>query len=120
MCTHSRKSPSALAFPVPMGPLMGTQLSCVTDSKPKMGGPEPCDGRPSSGVFGRGHFLATKGAQLVLLGLAGISAKCIETKDGKQLTLKEFEIEGNHEKSKNWRLSVRCGGWPLKCLIQVP
>ncbi|XP_053775157.1 nuclear autoantigen Sp-100 isoform X2 [Desmodus rotundus] len=48
----------------------------------------------------------------------GISAKCIETKDGKQLTLKEFEIEGNHEKSKNWRLSVRCGGWPLKCLIQ--
>ncbi|KAM5324710.1 nuclear autoantigen Sp-100 [Glossophaga mutica] len=48
----------------------------------------------------------------------GIAAKCIEMKDGKQLTLKEFEIEGNHEKSKNWRLSVRCGGWPLKFLIQ--
>ncbi|XP_054426844.1 nuclear autoantigen Sp-100 [Pteronotus mesoamericanus] len=48
----------------------------------------------------------------------GISAKCVEMKDGKQLTLKEFEIEGNHEKSKNWRQSVRCGGWPLKNLIQ--
>ncbi|XP_059559458.1 nuclear body protein SP140-like protein isoform X2 [Myotis daubentonii] len=48
----------------------------------------------------------------------GISARCIKTKNGKQLTLKEFEIEGNHERSKNWRLSVRCGGYPLKCLIQ--
>ncbi|XP_053511250.1 nuclear autoantigen Sp-100 isoform X2 [Artibeus jamaicensis] len=48
----------------------------------------------------------------------GISAKCVEMEDGKQLTLKEFEIKGNHEKSKNWRLSVRCGGWPLKVLIQ--
>ncbi|XP_066135882.1 nuclear autoantigen Sp-100-like isoform X2 [Saccopteryx bilineata] len=48
----------------------------------------------------------------------GISVKCITTTSGKELTLKEFEIEGNHEKSKNWRMSVRCGGWPLKCLIQ--
>ncbi|XP_014395499.1 PREDICTED: nuclear autoantigen Sp-100 isoform X2 [Myotis brandtii] len=48
----------------------------------------------------------------------GISAKCIKTKNGKQLTLKEFEIEGNHERSKNWRLSVRCDGYPLKYLIK--
>ncbi|EPQ08005.1 Nuclear body protein SP140-like protein [Myotis brandtii] len=49
----------------------------------------------------------------------GISAKCIKTKNGKQLTLKEFEIEGNHERSKNWRLSVRCDGYPLKYLIKI-
>ncbi|KAM8790683.1 nuclear autoantigen Sp-100 isoform 2-T3 [Rhynchonycteris naso] len=48
----------------------------------------------------------------------GILVKCVTTTSGKELTLKEFEIEGNHEKSKNWRMSVRCGGWPLKCLIQ--
>nr|KAF6337477.1 SP100 nuclear antigen [Myotis myotis] len=48
----------------------------------------------------------------------GITAKCIKTNDGKQLTLKEFEIEGNYERSKNWRLSVRCGGYTLKDLIE--
>ncbi|XP_023379617.1 nuclear autoantigen Sp-100 isoform X8 [Pteropus vampyrus] len=49
----------------------------------------------------------------------GISEKCIRMENGTLVTLKEFEIEGNHEKSKNWRLSVRCGGWPLKHLIEV-
>lgn len=48
----------------------------------------------------------------------GLWVKCIKMTNGKVLTLKEFEIEGNHARSKNWRLSVRCGGWPLKCLIQ--
>ncbi|XP_036277235.1 nuclear autoantigen Sp-100 isoform X1 [Pipistrellus kuhlii] len=48
----------------------------------------------------------------------GISAKCIKTNNGKQLTLKEFEIEGNHERSKNWRMSVHCAGYTLKHLIQ--
>ncbi|KAF6362211.1 SP100 nuclear antigen [Rhinolophus ferrumequinum] len=48
----------------------------------------------------------------------GVLAKCIETEDGKKFTLREFEIEGNHGKCKHWKMSVRCGGWPLKHLIQ--
>lgn len=33
------------------GPWKGTQLSCVADSETKIGGPEPRDGRLSSGIF---------------------------------------------------------------------
>jgi|UPI00001ED86F hypothetical protein len=31
----------------------------------------------------------------------------------------DFEIEGNCEKAKNWRQSIRCKGWTLRELIQV-
>ncbi|XP_006047118.1 nuclear body protein SP140-like protein isoform X3 [Bubalus bubalis] len=48
----------------------------------------------------------------------GSSEKCIKDKNGKWFTLKEFEDEGDHKASKNWKQSVRCGGWPLKILIQ--
>uniref|UniRef100_A0A8D0U7G5 Nuclear body protein SP140-like protein n=1 Tax=Sus scrofa TaxID=9823 RepID=A0A8D0U7G5_PIG len=48
----------------------------------------------------------------------GIWQKCIKSKNGKWFTLKEFEAEGKHDASKNWKMSVRCGGWPLKTLIE--
>ncbi|XP_058521075.1 nuclear body protein SP140-like protein [Ochotona princeps] len=48
----------------------------------------------------------------------GSHQKCIQGKDGRYFTLREFEIEGGYETSKNWKQTVRCLGWPLKVLIQ--
>ncbi|XP_013207146.1 nuclear autoantigen Sp-100-like [Microtus ochrogaster] len=48
----------------------------------------------------------------------GTHEKSIRSETGEWLTLRKFEIRGDHEKSKNWKKSIQCFGWTLGYLIE--
>ena len=102
-CSGSPRGDSALLLPI-LNPKRVAQIHVVGGQVLGFSQAGVCPGKKGSSPC---------------LGLTGSSEKCIKDKNGKWFTLKEFEDEGGRKASKNWKQSVRCGGWPLKNLIQV-
>ncbi|XP_045415260.1 nuclear autoantigen Sp-100-like isoform X2 [Lemur catta] len=48
----------------------------------------------------------------------GTAVKCIKSETGRWLTLRQFKIKGGYNESSDWKQCIRCGGFPLKHLIE--
>nr|XP_020143734.1 nuclear autoantigen Sp-100-like [Microcebus murinus] len=48
----------------------------------------------------------------------GTSERCIKSETRRWFTPREFEVTGGYKTSSNWKLSIRCGGFTLKELIE--
>ncbi|XP_041911558.1 nuclear autoantigen Sp-100-like [Arvicola amphibius] len=81
------------------------------------------DPRQNNVDFSRSELPVTcgnaKGTLYVEKFERGTHVKSIQSETGEWFTLREFEIRGDHEKSKNWKKSIQCYGWTLGNLIEV-